>query len=53
MIVTRFVEIYALERAVDGQDFPGFVVGLGGEILGLPFRQADHSGGGGVDIKRG
>ena len=53
VVVTRLVEIYALERAVDSQNFFGLIVGLGRKISCLPFRQADHACGWCVDIKLG
>ena len=52
VIITRLVKIDALECAVDRQNGFRFVVGFGGKIFSLTLGEADHSGGGGVDIER-
>ena len=53
MVVSRLIEIHTFERAVDRQDFFGFVVGFGDKISGLTFCKTDNPGRGGVDIERG
>ena len=53
MVITRLAEIDALERAVDGQNFLGLIVGQGPKIFCLSLGEADHSRGWRMNIKLG